>query len=81
MPEMNGFEICERIKSTPMNKKTPFIFVTSMQDFHEQARSRALGGSDMIAKPFIPIELAVKALSFIIRERIRNITSSEKSEI
>ena len=34
MPEMNGFEICERIKYTPMNKKTPFIFVTSMQDFH-----------------------------------------------
>ena len=79
MPEMNGFEVYERIKSTPMNNKTPFIFVTSTQDFHEQARSRVLGGSDMIAKPFIPIELAVKALSFIIRERIRNTTSSEKS--
>lgn len=81
MPEMNGFEVYERIRSTPMNKKTPFIFVTSIQDFHEQARSRVLSGSDMIAKPFIPIELAVKALSFIIRERIRTAASSEKSEI
>lgn len=71
MPKMSGFEVYERLKSTPMNSKTPFIFVTSMQDFQDQAKTRTLGGADMIAKPFIPIELAVKSLSLIIREHIR----------
>jgi len=43
----------------PTNKNTPIIFVTSLADFKSRARSSLSGGADLIAKPFMFIELSV----------------------
>jgi len=70
MPGMDGFELCSRIRATPTNKTTPVIFVTSLTDFKSRARSSLSGGSDLIAKPFMFIELSVKALTYVLRGRL-----------
>jgi len=70
MPGMDGFELCTRIRATPTNKTTPVIFVTSLTDFKSRARSSLSGGSDLIAKPFMFIELSVKALTYVLRGRL-----------
>jgi DNA-binding response OmpR family regulator len=70
MPEMNGFELCTKLRALPMNQSTPVIFVTSMTDFESRARSSLSGGNDLIAKPFFFIELTVKALIFVLKGRI-----------
>ncbi len=70
MPGMDGFQLCEKLRQTGKNKTTPIIFVTSTADFQIRAQTTLRGGSDLIAKPFMFIELTVKALTFALRHRI-----------
>ena len=70
MPGMDGFELCTKIRGTAINKTTPIIFVTSLTDFKSRAKSSLSGGTDLIAKPFMFIELTVKALSHVLRGRL-----------
>ena len=70
MPGMDGFELCTKIRALPNHKNTPIIFVTSLTDFKSRARSSLSGGNDLIAKPFMFIELSVKALTYVLRGRL-----------
>jgi CheY-like chemotaxis protein len=67
MPVMDGFELCSRLRTLPAYKKTPVVFVTSLTDLETRANSTMSGGNDIIAKPFLFLELAVKALVHAIR--------------
>ncbi len=69
MPGMNGFELCTKLRALHRNKTTPVVFVTSLTDFESRANSTMSGGNDLIAKPFLFIELTVKALVYILRGR------------
>jgi DNA-binding response OmpR family regulator len=70
MPNMSGFELCSRLRALPYHKTTPVIFVTSLSDFDSRANSMISGGNDFIAKPFLFIELAVKALVRVLKGQI-----------
>lgn len=70
MPNMTGFELCSRLRAHPKNKATPVVFVTSLNDFESRANSTMSGGNDFIAKPFLFIELAVKALLHVLKAKI-----------
>lgn len=70
MPGMNGFELCTKLRGLPKHKKTPVVFVTSLTDLESRANSMVSGGNDYIAKPFLFIELAVKALVYVLRGNI-----------
>jgi CheY-like chemotaxis protein len=62
MPGQSGLELCSQIRKMATNRTTPVVFVTAHSDFERRARSVLSGGNDFIAKPFLPIELAVKTL-------------------
>lgn len=70
MPAMNGFELCTKLRNLPTNQNTPVIFVTSLTDFESRARSSLSGGNDLIAKPFLFIELTVKSLVYVLKHRL-----------
>jgi DNA-binding response OmpR family regulator len=70
MPGLDGFELCTKIRAIPLNKATPVIFVTNLNDLKSRARSSLSGGNDFIAKPFMFIELSVKALTYVMRNRL-----------
>jgi len=70
MPGMNGFELCTKLRAMPKYKKTPVVFVTSLNDFESRASSMMSGGNDFIGKPFLFIELAVKALIYVLRGKL-----------
>jgi CheY-like chemotaxis protein len=71
MPGMTGFELCTKLRSLPFHKKTPVVFVTSLSDFDNRTSSTMAGGNDFIAKPFLFIELTVKALIHVLRGKLR----------
>jgi DNA-binding response OmpR family regulator len=71
MPGMNGFELCTKLRALPAHKKTPVVFVTSLSDFDNRTSSTMAGGNDFIAKPFLFIELSVKALIHVLRGKLR----------
>ena len=70
MPEMDGFELCAKLRALPRHSDTPVVFVTSHTDFDSRAKSIRSGGNDLIAKPFLFMELAVKALTHVLRRQI-----------
>lgn len=71
MPGMTGIELCRALRTLPLHKNTPVIFVTSMTDFDSRAKSTLVGGSDLIAKPFALMELAVKALIYVQKYQMK----------
>ncbi len=72
MPGLTGFELCAKLRLLPQHKKTPVIFVTSLNDFDSRTSSTMAGGNDFIAKPFLFIELTVKALIHIMRGKLQS---------
>lgn len=54
MPEMDGYETCERLKADVRTRRIPVVFVTARTDAEDEARGLALGGVDYITKPFNP---------------------------
>jgi CheY-like chemotaxis protein len=70
MPGMDGFAVCTKIHESVPNRTTPVVFVTSHNDLKSRAQSALYGGSDFVVKPFLFVEITVKALTFALRGRL-----------
>jgi CheY-like chemotaxis protein len=68
MPGLTGLELCVKVRETEANQSTPIVFVTSHSDFGCRAQSALSGGNDFIAKPFLLIEVALKALTWLFKD-------------
>ncbi len=73
MPGMDGFEVCSKIRDTVPNRATPVVFVTGQSDFDARAQMSRNGGNDLMGKPFLTAEIAVKALTFALRGRLQQL--------
>jgi len=62
MPGMNGYEVCERLKSNPDTSNIPVIFLTAMDQTTDESKGFGLGAADYITKPVNPpiLEARVK---------------------
>jgi two-component system, sensor histidine kinase and response regulator len=60
MPEMNGYEVCQRIKSNDKYKEIPVIFLTAKNQTEDLVKGFEAGGVDYIVKPFIREELLIR---------------------
>ncbi len=60
MPEINGFEVCEKIRSDKKYDNIPIIFITAKTDKSSLIRGFNSGGQDYIAKPFDSLELMAR---------------------
>jgi len=54
MPEMNGYEVCTKLKSDPSTSEIPVIFVTAFDDLSGELKGFEVGGVDYITKPVVP---------------------------
>jgi CheY-like chemotaxis protein len=70
MPGLDGYELCQRLRTLPAYEKTPVIYVTGHSDFENRAKSTLSGGDDLIAKPVLPIELATKVVMHLLRNQL-----------
>jgi CheY-like chemotaxis protein len=70
MPGQSGLDLCKKIREMATNRATPVVFVTAHSDFGSRAQSSLSGGNDFIAKPFLSVELAVKALTWLCKARL-----------
>ena len=60
MPEMDGFETCQRIKSMPHTANIPIIFITALSDTENIVKGFSLGAVDYLTKPFREEELIAR---------------------
>jgi sigma-B regulation protein RsbU (phosphoserine phosphatase) len=54
MPEMDGYEVCRRLKAEPRTADVPVIFVTAMSEVDDETMGFSLGAVDYITKPVRP---------------------------
>jgi len=52
MPEMNGYEVCERLKGNPELSDVPVIFLSALNETDDKVKGFQSGGVDYITKPF-----------------------------
>lgn len=52
MPDMNGFDFLEKIKTLPQVSATPVVFLSAIDDFHAKKVAKELGAAGCITKPF-----------------------------
>ncbi len=63
MPEMDGYEVCKRLKADEKTKKIPILFVTAKGEVEDETNGLDLGAVDYIRKPISPP---------IVKSRVRN---------
>jgi signal transduction histidine kinase len=52
MPEMNGYEVCERLKAEEQLAKIPVIFISALDETMDKVKAFKVGGVDYVTKPF-----------------------------
>ncbi len=65
MPELNGIDVCKKIKSNPQWKAIPIIMVTALTSKEDMAQCLDAGASDFLSKPVNGLELRARIKSMI----------------
>ena len=52
MPEMNGYQVCQRLKADPSLAAIPVIFISALNETMDKVKAFSLGGVDYVTKPF-----------------------------
>jgi putative two-component system response regulator len=73
MPEMDGFEVCRRIRSTPLLAEVPIIMITALDDRESRLRGLRTGADEFLSKPFDSIELLARLQTTTRLNRYRRI--------
>jgi putative two-component system response regulator len=72
MPEMDGFEVCSRLKSTPATEDVPVIFVTAASETGEKVHGFELGAVDYVTKPYQRDELLSRVRAHLELHQLRH---------
>jgi two-component system OmpR family response regulator len=67
MPELDGTEVCRRLRAAPATAHVPILFVSSKDDEVDRIVGLELGGDDYVAKPFSPRELVARVKAILRR--------------
>jgi DNA-binding response OmpR family regulator len=60
MPEMDGYEVCRRLKADPETQEIPVIFLSALTDTEDKVKGLDLGAVDYVSKPFQPEEIIAR---------------------
>jgi signal transduction histidine kinase/DNA-binding response OmpR family regulator len=77
MPQMNGYEVCEKLKTNPQTSDIPIIFISALDDVWDKVKAFSVGGADYITKPFqdeevlsrVSNQLSIRALQKQLLEK------------
>ena len=65
MPEMDGFEVCQRLKSNPKTMHLPVVMVTALDQVSDRVKGLECGADDFLTKPVNDLALATRVKSLV----------------
>jgi PleD family two-component response regulator len=80
MPGMNGYEVCERLKTDEQTRDIPVIFISALDEIHDKVMAFTVGGLDYITKPFQFEEVLARVETHLSLRRLqKQLQDSSKS--
>ncbi len=81
MPKLNGYEVCQRLKSDENTKYIPVLMLTAKSEVKDKIKGLDIGADDYLAKPFDYKELSARVRSLLkIKAAREKLVEEEKSE-
>jgi signal transduction histidine kinase len=76
MPEMDGYQVLERVKADPALRDIPVIVISALDDMDSVVRCIEMGAEDYLPKPFDPVLLRARLNSCLQKKRLRDLEKS-----
>ncbi|MCW8344825.1 two-component system response regulator [Vibrio sp. ZSDZ65] len=77
MPEMDGYEVCQHLKSNPITQDIPVIFVTAKSQIGDETKGFELGAVDYIIKPISPAIVRARVATHLFLHNQRQMLEQE----
>jgi sigma-B regulation protein RsbU (phosphoserine phosphatase) len=81
MPEMDGHEVCRRLKADSRTRDVPVIFVTAMSEVEDETKGFALGAVDYITKPIRPPIVEARVATHLELARTREVLTRQNDSM
>ncbi|MBE9118597.1 response regulator [Lusitaniella coriacea LEGE 07157] len=81
LPEMNGYEICTRIKSDEQTATVPIIFLSALDDTLDKVKAFQVGGVDYITKPFQLEEVLARVQNQLMIQELQGQLQTRNEEL
>jgi adenylate cyclase len=81
MPEMNGYEVLERLKADQVLRHVPVIMISAISEFDSVVRCIELGAEDYLPKPFNSVLLRARIGASLERKRLHDREAAHLAEI
>jgi DNA-binding response OmpR family regulator len=90
MPELDGYEVCQRFKADPNLRGIPIIFLSAFADLADKVRAFEVGGVDYVTKPFAEVEVLARVnthlrlrrhqleLEDLVAQRVRELAEAHR---
>lgn len=81
MPGIDGFEVCHRLKSDPITRPVPVIFLSALDSTADKVKGLQLGAVDYISKPFQPDEVIARVKTHLTLHRLAREVQSQRDQL
>jgi CheY-like chemotaxis protein len=81
MPEMSGYEVCERLREHARTRDLPIIFLSALDDLKDKVKAFEAGGVDYVTKPFQAEEVLARVQSQVKLARLRGALEERNAEL
>jgi signal transduction histidine kinase len=81
MPEMDGFEVCRRLRADSRTRMLPVIMVTALHSVEDEVRALDAGADDFLSKPINNLELIARLRSLLRIKDLHDLLHVSKEEV
>jgi len=81
MPGMDGYEVCNRLKSEDKTHDVPVIFISALDGLEDKMKAFTLGGVDYITKPFQAEEVLARVKTHLMLRRLQQSLENKNADL
>ena len=81
MPEMDGYEVCQKLKTDERTANIPVIFISALDDVQDKVRAFSVGGVDYIPKPFHAEEVLARVHTHLTIRKLQQNLNEQIAEL
>ncbi|MDJ0845746.1 diguanylate cyclase domain-containing protein [Crocosphaera sp.] len=81
MPDLDGYEVCNKLKFNPKTKEIPIIFISALNEVFDKVKAFEVGGIDYITKPFQEEEVLARVKSQLTIQNQKKLLEIERNKL